>query len=493
MEAAPPLDILVIEDEVDSRDNLRDILELDDHRLVTAGCAAEAMARLDRAPFAAIILDRRLPDATAEQLMPRLKTAAPDAALIVVTGYGDLQGAIAALRQGATDYILKPIAPDELRARLRRVAEVRQAGFDRKRAEEELRRAEERFRLLVQNSSDIITALAGDGTVLYQSPSIERVLGHRPADRVGRNIFEGAIAHPEDLAKKRGFLDEALRRPGVPVTAEFRLRHSDGTWRHIEAVGHNLLADPSVGAIVANYRDITERRRAEERAIRAERLAAIGQMVAGLAHESRNALQRSQACLEMLALEVRNQPKALGLIERLQKAQDDLHILYEDVRGYAAPLRLEQIRYDLAPIWREAWGNLEPQRAGRSVCFRERLAEPEIICAVDRFRIGQVFKNVLENALTACPDPVVIEVSCAPAEIDGQAAVRVAIRDNGPGLRIGDRLRVFEPFYTTKAKGTGLGLAITRRIVEAHGGLIEIGECDPPGAVFFITLPKGPS
>src|SRR5262249_3951532 len=159
----------------------------------------------------------------------------------------------------------------------------------RKRAAEELRRAEERFRLLVQNSSDIITALAGDGTVLYQSPSIERRLGHRPDDRLRRKIFPDPIAHPADLAKKRAFPHEAIRRPGVPVTAEFRLRHADGTWRHFEAVGQTLLADPSVGAIVANYRDITERKRAEDRALQAERLAAIGQMVAGLAHEGRNA------------------------------------------------------------------------------------------------------------------------------------------------------------------------------------------------------------
>ncbi len=89
----------MIEDDADTRDNLRDILELDDHRVATAGSAAEAVARDDWARFAAIILDRRLPDATAEQLMPRLKAAAPDAAVIVVTGYADLQGAIAALRR----------------------------------------------------------------------------------------------------------------------------------------------------------------------------------------------------------------------------------------------------------------------------------------------------------------------------------------------------------------------------------------------------------
>ena len=135
MGASPPLDILVIEDDADARANLRDILELDDHRVTTAGSAAEAMARGDWADFAAIILDRRLPDATAEQLMPRLKAAAPDAAVIVVTGYADLQGAIAALRQGATDYILKPLNPDFLRTSLGRIAERRQLALAKERSE----------------------------------------------------------------------------------------------------------------------------------------------------------------------------------------------------------------------------------------------------------------------------------------------------------------------------------------------------------------------
>jgi len=111
MDDPPPIDILVIEDDADTRANLRDILELDDHRVVTAASAAEALDRHNWDPFAAIILDRRLPDATAEQLLPRLKAVAPAAAVIVVTGYADTQGAIAALRQGASDYILKPITP----------------------------------------------------------------------------------------------------------------------------------------------------------------------------------------------------------------------------------------------------------------------------------------------------------------------------------------------------------------------------------------------
>ncbi|HEX3450483.1 MAG TPA: response regulator, partial [Isosphaeraceae bacterium] len=115
MASSPPVDILVIEDDPDARANLRDILELDFHRVTAVGSATEALQQANLERFSAIILDRRLPDATAEQLMPKLKAADPNAAVIVVTGYSDLDGAIAALRQGATDYILKPFNPDFLR------------------------------------------------------------------------------------------------------------------------------------------------------------------------------------------------------------------------------------------------------------------------------------------------------------------------------------------------------------------------------------------
>ena len=103
MDAIGSLRILVIEDDPDARANLRDILELDDHRVEAAGSAAEALARDDWASIAAILLDRRLPDATADELLPRIRRAAPEAAVIVVTGYAVLQGAISALRKGATD------------------------------------------------------------------------------------------------------------------------------------------------------------------------------------------------------------------------------------------------------------------------------------------------------------------------------------------------------------------------------------------------------
>src|SRR4051794_36185145 len=118
---------------------------------------------------------------------------------------------------------------------------------------------DERFRLLVQNSSDVITIVGRDGTILYESPSLLRVLGYRPDERVGKNIFRDSLVRPDDWGKKRVFLESALGECDEPVVAEFRLRHADGSFRHIEAVGTNLLHDPRVGGVVAHYRDISER------------------------------------------------------------------------------------------------------------------------------------------------------------------------------------------------------------------------------------------
>ena len=112
-------------------------------------------------------------------------------------------------------------------------------------------------------------------------------------------------------------------------------------------------------------------------------------------------------------------------------------------------------------------------------------------CIVDTFFIRQVFRNILENALAACKDPMQIEVEYAEAQIGKKAALRIAMRDNGPGLTPKERGKVFDAFYTTKTHGTGLGLAIVKRIVDAHGGTITVGlGTVVRGAEFLITVPR---
>src|SRR5262245_60592413 len=140
MAAVPPSRVLVIDDDADTRDNLRDILALDGLAADAAGSVAEALARDNWADYLAVVLDRRLPDGTAEGVLPELKRLAPQAAVIIVTGYSDLGGAIAAIRAGAADYILKPVNADLLRSRLAGVAERRRAAEEIHRLNQDLRR-----------------------------------------------------------------------------------------------------------------------------------------------------------------------------------------------------------------------------------------------------------------------------------------------------------------------------------------------------------------
>ncbi len=218
--------------------------------------------------------------------------------------------------------------------------------------------------------------------------------------------------------------------------------------------------------------EIIERQRAQASALQAERLAAIGQTVAGLAHESRNSLQQIQAAAEMLAR--RNLPESeAAMITEITKAHDRLHELLEAVRNYAAPLRLAREPHDLAKIWRCAWDRLAHRRQGRVVRFSEEVGDLDLRCMVDAFPVERLFRNLLENALDACRDPALIEIHCTAAALANKPAVLVSIKDNGPGLSDEQRHRLFQPFYTTKTRGTGLGLAIAKRIVEAHGGQIQ--------------------
>ena len=141
---------------------------------------------------------------------------------------------------------------------------------ERRRAEDALREREERFRSLVQNASDIILVLDEGGTITYESPAVERVLGYAPEERVGSSVFD--VIHPDDRAPVARVLSEHHDRPGPFPPVEYRVRDKGGVWRHFEAVGENLLHDPAIGGIVVNVRDVTGRRRTEEALRQSEEL-----------------------------------------------------------------------------------------------------------------------------------------------------------------------------------------------------------------------------
>ncbi|MGI8909830.1 MAG: PAS domain S-box protein [Rubrobacteraceae bacterium] len=133
---------------------------------------------------------------------------------------------------------------------------------DRKQAAEALQESENRFRTLVQNASDIIMIIESDGAIRYESPTVERVLGYSPEQRIGTNILD--YVHPDDFARASGVIHENFDEGGIQPLVEFRCRHADGTWRYLEAVGNNMLDEPAMAGIVVNARDVTDRRQARD-------------------------------------------------------------------------------------------------------------------------------------------------------------------------------------------------------------------------------------
>jgi two-component system sensor kinase FixL len=484
MQTPEPIHVLVIEDDADTRANLCDILELDDHRVELAGSLAEARSRTNWSHISIILLDRKLPDGNAEDILPELRRLAPHADVLIVTGYRDLEAALTCLHEGAADYILKPINPEALRANLRRIARNRQIAQQLNLLDTAVRDVNEGI-LITDGKLDWpgpVIVFVNDAMTNITGYSREELIGQTPrifhCQRTDRSVLDNLKS---ELRKGQAFTGVVINRrnDGREYFADL----------HVSPV---FDASGRVRNFVSTQRDITARKLAEERMLQAERLAAIGEMVTGLAHESRNALQRSMACLDTLATEVEDRPEALDLVKRAQRAQSHLQHLYEEVRSYAAPLNLHRQARDISEVWREAWSELEHVRKGRDVHLCDTIDGVNIILDIDAFAIGQVFRNIFENAVVACSDPCEITVGCTPMLLNGKPALKISVHDNGPGLSAEQLQRIFEPFYTTKTKGTGLGMAISKRIVEAHGGVIAVENDEGQGARFLITVPRRP-
>ncbi|MEX2187091.1 MAG: protoglobin domain-containing protein [Pirellulales bacterium] len=362
----------------------------------------------------------------------------------------------------------------------------------------ERERSDAVFRDLVEAAGCMIVILRGSGEIAYFNSYAEQLTGHAAAEMTNRNFVELIVADA-DRPAQRNALAEALRGEYIRGF-ENDVLCRDGSRRTMLWNVRRLDTYEAAPVVLAVGQDITKIKTAQHQALQAERLATIGQMSTGLAHESRNALQRIQASAEMLELEVEGNPEAMKLLRGIQHAQDHMHRLFDEVRGYAGAIALDRSPCRVADVWREAWELLATQRQDRAVELRQCPSCGDIRLSIDRFRMMQVFRNLLENALAACDDPACIEIDCKlDAAIDlansdnprraHRHGWRITFRDNGPGMNAEQRKRAFEPFFTTKPKGTGLGMSIAQRIVEAHGGRIEIGESNAAGTEILIHLP----
>ncbi len=439
-----------------------------------------------------IIADHNLPQfngAAALALARQMALAAP---FILLTGSLDEESAVEYMKAGATDYILKD--------RLARLGPAVRAALDRKRMKQQLDEREEYFRSLIEQAMDIIAVLDPEGALRYASPSVLPLLGYAPEDLVGLSIF--ALVHPDDVDETLRVFSEGVATGQGGRLLELRLRHKDGTFRHLEAIGRYLLDDPLVQGVVINARDVTERRVLERQFLQVQKMEAVGRLAGGVAHDFNNLLTAILGYADLLLDGLPTLSPLRPDLEEIRKAAHRAGALTRQLLAFSRKQVLEMRVLDLNELVADMDKMLR-RLLGEDIDVLTRLDPALGAVRGDAGQLEQVIVNLAVNARDAMPDGGPLTIETRNAELDDAYVrehvpvqpgryVMLAVSDTGTGMSAETMSHVFEPFFTTKeaGKGTGLGLATVYGIVKQSGGYVWCYSERGAGTTFKVYLPR---
>ncbi len=462
--------VLIVDDNAELADNLRDVLgSLDDYDIdclvATSGAGAVKHCEAVNHAIDLAFVDLHLPDVDGLDLVRNLRKRCPHCEVVLITGDATVESAAAAVSEGAFAFVLKPFSPKALMqtasAALARALLVR----ERETLRAELEESERRHREVVEAMPAFVMALDADDQIVLWNHRLEQVTG-RPRSEV--------LGQPgRELVGRGG--DRTLRRAEGPA----RLVH----WHLTELDG---VAAPITYALGT---DVTEERAMHRRTLRTERLAAVGTLAAGLAHEVRNPLNSATLQLQVLRRRIEKGNTAPGgLLPVVNIVHDEilrLERLVKDFLAFARPSPLELKRTALDELVGSVLAQLAPEISEARIELKQEFGAQSPV-EVDPERLRQVLLNLMRNAVEAMRGGGTLTVRTLATDLEGLAGVD--IEDTGPGIP--DDAPIFDAFYTTKEAGTGLGLAIVHRIIDEHGGQISF-DSRPGQTVFRLRLPPG--
>jgi PAS domain S-box-containing protein len=368
---------------------------------------------------------------------------------------------------------------------------------ERKRAEAALRESEQRYRLLTENSSDLITMFDQEHRVIYASPSFQQVLGYDPAQVIGTTIFNRI--HPDD----RELMSHAQSLLETEGTAEttIRLHHADGSWHWFEATATASTWEGKP-CFIGRSRDVTEHKRLEGQLLQSQKMESIGRLAGGVAHDFNNLLTVIIGHAEMAHESLPRDHPVRSDMEELIKAGGRASSLTRQLLAFARKqiieprvLMLNDLILDMDRLLRRL--------IGEDIELITLPAANLGWVKVDPGQIEQVIVNLAVNSRDAMPSGGRLTIETRNATLDEVYAhqhieaavgayVLLGISDTGIGMDAEVQAHLFEPFFTTKSagRGTGLGLATCYGIVKQHGGVINCYSEVGHGTTFKIYLPR---
>jgi len=498
-----PLKVLVLEDQVLDYELLLRALRRGGYKpqaiRVETGPQFEAALRDDH--FDAILVDYTLPRYDAPSALDHVRASGLDTPVIVVTGSIGEEQAVACMRQGASDYLLKDRLT-RLGSAVAQALEQRQLRRDKAAAMQAIEERESRFRALLERSSDVIVLLDRLGQVQYVSASVQRVLGYTQDELIGCSAADYVV--PERLTETIAQYRELATSPGAHISLELTMWHKDGSTRVLDVTFANLSDDPSVEGFVANAHDITERIDLENRYRHAQKMEAIGRLAGKIAHDFRNHLTVINGYSQMTLLDLEPEHPATELVEEAYSAGQRAADLAQKLLTFSRREDSEQEVFDLNQRMRDTTGVLS-QLIAESVTVRTEIAPGAAWVKTDPTHVDQVLMNLAVNASDAMPEGGTLTIRTeaverTSADLDSRPEVlaspgrfiSLSISDTGIGMDQRVRASLFEPFFTTKApgKGTGLGLATVYGMVTGAGGYIDVESQPGEGSTFRVYWPE---
>ncbi len=377
---------------------------------------------------------------------------------------------------------------------------------ERRRIEMALRASEVRFRKLVQNASDLITVIDLEGMIVYESPSVERVLGYSMEQRMGANVFQ--FIHEDDRAELRTKLNEGLKGSNELFRAQYRIKHLDGHWLHMDGIGRFLLDDPTIRGIVLNSRDITGQKKYEQSLFEAGQKAeaatrAKSAFLATMSHEIRTPLNGIIGMTDLLLGTQLNQEQE-EFTQIIQTSGENLLNIINDILDFskieAGKLELEHEPFDVRSAVSKAMTVLAPaahQKGLDLILYVDPSVPHQVIGDVTRVR--QILINLLSNAVKFTEKgEVVVALKAGIMPGSRQLQMEYAVKDTGIGIPEERMDRLFQSFSqvdsstTRKYGGTGLGLAISKELCDMMGGTFKVESNIGYGSRFSFTIPIEP-